>query len=83
MPTDAPAKAGQTVTVSVDAAGNLTGPIPDSRENTVVAVTAACGVWALTAGTVLFLTALAHRLFTRNRLQRWAQEWKQFDRPLR
>ena len=85
VPTDTPAKAGQTITISVDADadGNLTGPIPNSRENTVLAVTAACGVWALTTGTVLFLTALAHRLFHRNRLQRWAQEWKQFDRPPR
>ncbi|WP_419179528.1 hypothetical protein [Rhodococcus opacus] len=74
---------GQTITISVDADGNLTGPIPDRRENTVLAVTAACGVWALTARTVLFLTALAHRLFHRNRLRRWAQEWKQFDRPPR
>ena len=30
--TDTPAQAGQTVTISVDADGNLTGPIPDSRE---------------------------------------------------
>ena len=28
VPTDTPAKAGQTVTISVDADGNLTGPIP-------------------------------------------------------
>ncbi|GCE44206.1 hypothetical protein Rhow_008504 [Rhodococcus wratislaviensis] len=83
VPTDAPAKAGQTVTISVDADGNLTGPIPDSRENTALAVTAACGVWALTAGTVLLAAALAHRLFHRNRLRRWAHEWKQFDRPPR
>ncbi|EID81759.1 hypothetical protein W59_01274 [Rhodococcus opacus RKJ300 = JCM 13270] len=83
VPTDTPAKAGQTVTISVDADGNLTGPIPDSRENDVVAVTAACGVWALTAGTVLLIAALAHRLFHRNRLRRWAHEWKQFDTPSR
>ncbi|ANS31778.1 hypothetical protein R1CP_35860 (plasmid) [Rhodococcus opacus] len=81
VPTPAPAKAGQTITISVDADGNLTGPIPDTRENTVLAVTAASGVWALTAGTLLLSTALAHRLFTRNRLRRWAQEWKQFDIP--
>ncbi len=82
-PPTPPAKAGQTVTISVDADGNLTGPIPDSRENDVVAVTAACGVWALTAGTVLLIAALAHRLFHRNRLRRWAHEWKQFDTPSR
>ncbi|MDJ0419699.1 Rv1733c family protein [Rhodococcus opacus] len=81
--TDAPAKAGQTVTISVDADGNLAGPIPDSRENIVLAVTAACGVWALTAGAVLLAAALAHTLFHRNRLRRWAQEWKQFDIPPR
>ncbi|UNN05142.1 hypothetical protein [Rhodococcus opacus] len=81
VPTDTPAQAGQTITISVDADGNLTGPIPDSRENTVLAATAASGVWALTAGTLLLSTALAHRLFTRNRLRRWAQEWKQFDIP--
>ncbi|MFE7422768.1 hypothetical protein [Rhodococcus sp. NPDC057529] len=81
VPTATPAKAGQTITISVDADGNLTGPIPDSRENTVLAVTAACGLWALTAGTVLLIAALAHRLFTRNRLRRWAHEWKQFDVP--
>ena len=83
VPTDTPAKAGQTITISVDADGNLTGPIPDSRENTVLAVTAACGLWALTAGAVLLIAALAHRLFHRNRLRRWAHEWKQFDRPPR
>ena len=72
--TDAPAKAGQTITISIDADGNLTGPIPDSQENTVLAVTAVFGVWALAAGAVLLLTTFAHRLFTRNRLRRWAQE---------
>jgi hypothetical protein len=83
VPTDAPAKAGETITISVDADGNLTGPIPDTRENSVLAVTAACGVWALAAGAVLLSTALAHRLFTRKRLRRWAQEWTQFDLPPR
>ncbi|WP_241031938.1 hypothetical protein [Rhodococcus koreensis] len=83
VPTDMPAKAGQTVTIDVDADGNLTGPVPDSRENTVLALTAACGVWALAAGAVLLSTALARRLFTRNRLRRWAQEWNQFDIPPR
>ncbi|QSE85853.1 hypothetical protein [Rhodococcus koreensis] len=81
VPTDTPAQAGQTITISVDADGNLTGPIPSGRENTVLAVTAACGLWALTAGAVVLLTALAHRLFTRNRLRRWAHEWRQFDTP--
>ncbi|NDV06674.1 hypothetical protein GXW84_19465 [Rhodococcus sp. IEGM 248] len=81
VPTDTPAQAGQTITISVDADGNLTGPIPDSRENTVLAVTAACGLWTLTAGAILLLAALAHRLFTRNRLRHWAHEWKQFDTP--
>ncbi|RYF43406.1 MAG: hypothetical protein EOO27_44335, partial [Comamonadaceae bacterium] len=75
VPTDTPAQAGQTITISVDADGNLTGPIPDSRENTVLAVAAACGLWALAAGAVLLSTALARRLFTRNRLRRWAQGW--------
>ncbi|WP_235214819.1 hypothetical protein [Rhodococcus opacus] len=74
VPTDAPAKAGQTITISVDADGNLSGPIPDSGENTVVAVTAACGVWALAAGTIVLSTAFARRLFHRNRLRRCAQE---------
>jgi hypothetical protein len=83
VPTAAPAKAGQTITIDVDANGNLTGPIPDTRENTVLAVTAACGVWALAAGAILLSTALAHRLFTRNRLRRWEQEWTQFDIPPR
>ncbi|WP_158461318.1 hypothetical protein [Rhodococcus opacus] len=54
---------------------HLTGPIPDSRESTVLAVTSACGVWALAAGAVLLSTALTHRLFTRNRLRRWEQDW--------
>ncbi|MFE7423170.1 hypothetical protein [Rhodococcus sp. NPDC057529] len=81
VPTDTPAKAGQTITISVDADGHLTGPIPDSRENTALAVTAACGLWALTAGAVLLCAALAHFLFHRNRLRRWAQEWTQFDTP--
>ncbi|MDV6246661.1 hypothetical protein [Rhodococcus opacus] len=41
------------------------------------------GRLTLTAGAVLLIAALAHRLFHRNRLRRWAQEWKQFDRPPR
>ncbi|RZL74941.1 MAG: hypothetical protein EOP32_32505 [Rhodococcus sp. (in: high G+C Gram-positive bacteria)] len=83
VPTAAPAKAGETITIDVDADGDLTGPIPDSREIPVLAMTAACGVWALTAGGVLLSTALAHRLFHRNRLRRWEQEWTQFDLPPR
>ncbi|RYF48090.1 MAG: hypothetical protein EOO27_36140 [Comamonadaceae bacterium] len=83
VPTDNPAKAGQTVTISVDADGNLTGPLPSTRDNTMVAVTAAFGIWALAAGAVLLPTALAHTLFNRNRLRRCAHEWKQFDMPPR
>ncbi|MDV6286655.1 hypothetical protein [Rhodococcus jostii] len=83
VPTDSPAKAGQTVTISVDADGNLTGPLPSTQENTVVAVTAAFGIWALAAGAVVLPTVLAHALFNRNRMRRWAHEWKQFDMPPR
>ena len=46
-------------------------------------MTTACGLWALTAGAVLLAAALAHRLFHRNRLRRWAHEWTQFDPPPR
>jgi len=53
VPTDAPAKAGQAITISVGADGNLTGPIPSNRENTIVAATTACGAWALAAGALL------------------------------
>ncbi|MDV6284910.1 hypothetical protein [Rhodococcus jostii] len=81
VPTDAPAKACQTITIGVD--GNLTDPIPDSRESIALTVTAACGLWALAAGAVLLSTALARRLFTPNRLRRWEQEWTQFDIPPR
>ena len=35
------------------------------------------------AGALLLSTAITHRLFTRNRLRRWAHEWKQFDTPPR
>ncbi|WP_445758184.1 Rv1733c family protein [Rhodococcus opacus] len=83
VPAVAAAKAGQTITIDVDADGNLTGPIPDSRESIALTVTAACGLWALAAGAVLLSTALARRLFTRNRLRRWEQEWTQFDIPPR
>jgi hypothetical protein len=75
VPTAAPAKTGEAITISADADGPLSGPIPDSREKTVLAVTAACGLWALSAGAVLLSTALAHRLSTRNRLRRWEQGW--------
>ena len=60
MPTDNPAKAGQTITIGVDADGNLTGPLPSTRNNTMAAVTDASGIWALGAGTVL----LPHRTHT-------------------
>jgi hypothetical protein len=83
VPTDTPATAGQMITLNVDADGNPAGPLPSSRDNTIVAVTAASGAWALAAGAVLLPTALAHTLFHRNRLQRWAQEWTQFDIPPR
>jgi len=83
VPTHSPAKAGQTVTISVDADGNLTGPLPSTRDNTVVAVTAGCGVWALAAGAIVFPTVLAHLLLNRHRLRHWAHEWKQFDKPPR
>ena len=81
VPPDTPAQAGQTITLTVDADGNLTGPIPSGRENPVLAVTAACGLWALTSGAVVLLAALAQRLFHRNRLRYWAHEWRQFDTP--
>ncbi|TQC41336.1 hypothetical protein EEB14_55500 [Rhodococcus sp. WS4] len=83
VPTDAPAKAGQTITISAGADGNLTGPIPSSRENTIVAVTTACGAWALAAGALLLPTALVHAVFDRNRMRHWAREWNQFDIPPR
>lgn len=38
----------------------------------MMAVTAAFGIWALAAGAVLLPTALAHTLFNRKRLRRWA-----------
>nr|WP_201453684.1 hypothetical protein [Rhodococcus sp. WAY2] len=83
VPTDANAQSGQTITISVDADGNLTDPIPSSRDNTVLAVSAAFGVWATAAGAVLLPTALAHTLLNRNRLRQWGQEWTQFDMPPR
>ncbi|GAF48818.1 hypothetical protein RW1_060_00270 [Rhodococcus wratislaviensis NBRC 100605] len=83
VPTTGPANAGQTITISVDADGNLTEPLPSSRDNTITAVSAAIGVWALAAGTVLLPTALAHALLHRNRLQHWAHEWQHFDTPPR
>jgi hypothetical protein len=81
VPTNNPAKAGQSITITVDAAGNLTDPIPSSHDNTITAVSAAVGVWALTAGAALLPTALARTLLHRNRLRRWAYEWKYFDTP--
>ena len=72
VPADNPAKVGQTITISVDADGNLTGPLPSPRDNIVMAVTAACGAWALAAGALLLPTTLAHTLFNRNRMRHWA-----------
>lgn len=83
VPTEGPAKSGQTITISVDANGNLTGPIPSSRDTTVLAVSAAVGVWASAAGAVLLPTVLAHTLLARNRLRQWEQDWTQFDTPPR
>ncbi|MEU2005179.1 hypothetical protein ACH47B_29240 [Rhodococcus sp. NPDC019627] len=83
VPTEGPAKSGQTITISVDANGNLTGPIPSSRDTTVLAVSAAVGVWASAAGAVLLPTALARTLLARNRLRQWEQDWTQFDTPPR
>ncbi|KAF0958828.1 Rv1733c family protein [Rhodococcus sp. T7] len=81
VPTDAPAKAGQTITISIGADGNLTGPIPSGGQNTALAATAATGVWALSAGALLIPTALTRTLLRRKRLRQWAYEWKQLDKP--
>jgi hypothetical protein len=83
VPTETPAKAGHTVTISIGADGNPVGPLPGSGENTVVAVAAAIGIWALAAGAVLLPTALTRTLIHRNRLRHLAHEWKQFDTPPR
>ncbi|MFC9355852.1 hypothetical protein ACFTZB_04595 [Rhodococcus sp. NPDC057014] len=81
VPTDTPAKAGQAVTISIGADGNPIGPMSSSGENTIVAVAAALGIWALAAGIVLLPTALTRTLLHRNRLRRWAHEWKELDTP--
>jgi hypothetical protein len=78
VPTDTPAKACQTISVDVDADGNLTGPVPDSRENTVLAVTAACGVWALTAS-----SRQPHIGCSTESVAVLGTGWKQFDIPPR
>jgi hypothetical protein len=83
VPTETPAKAGQNITITVDAGGNLTDPIPSTPDNTITAVSAAVGVWALTAGAVLAPTALAHTLLHRHRMRHWAHEWQQLDTPPR
>nr|WP_271209459.1 hypothetical protein [Rhodococcus wratislaviensis] len=46
-------------------------------------MTAARGVWALTAGAVLLFTQHSHTLLDRNQLQHWEHEWKLFDLPPR
>ncbi|WP_306454254.1 hypothetical protein [Rhodococcus sp. ACS1] len=84
VPIDTPAKAGQTITISIGADGKLTGPIPSSRQNTALAATAAtaaCGVWALSAGALLVPTTLTRKLLHRKRLRQCAYEWKQLDTP--
>jgi len=83
VPTDAHATAGQTITVSVGADGNLTGPIRSNREDTAVAVTAACGVWALGSGGIVLVPALVHAVLARTRMRQWAYEWTRFDAPPR
>lgn len=79
VPTEANATAGQTITISVDTDGNLTGPIRSNRDDTVVAVTAACGAWALGSGGIALVPALGHALLTRTRMRQWAREWTRID----
>ncbi|WAM14874.1 MULTISPECIES: hypothetical protein [Rhodococcus] len=75
--------AGQTTTISVGADGNLTGPIRSNREDTVVAVTAAGGLWALGSGGIVLVPALVHAVSTRTRMRQWVYEWTRLDAPPR
>lgn len=78
VPTAAGATAGQTVTVLVDAAGNLADPGRSGTQNAAVAVTAACGVWALGAGVANLVLVGLHRILLRQRMRRWDREWSRF-----
>ncbi|MFE5704993.1 hypothetical protein [Rhodococcus koreensis] len=50
-------------------------------EHQALAATSACGVWALSAGTLLVPTTPTRTLLRRKRLRQWAYEWKQLDTP--
>ncbi|MFF2108753.1 hypothetical protein [Rhodococcus koreensis] len=50
-------------------------------EHQALAATAACGVWALSAGALLVPTTLTRKLLHRKRLRQCAYEWKQLDTP--
>lgn len=79
VPTDGAATAGQTISISVGADGNLAGSPRTSGQDAVVAVTAACGVWALGSGGILLVPVLVHLVLNRNRMRQWAREWIQLD----
>jgi len=73
-------KAGQTVRIWTDPAGNTVRAPRSGQDNAVAAVSVAVAVWALgSAGCVLVVLGL-HWQASRHRLRQWQREWDRLDR---
>ncbi|MBC2637425.1 hypothetical protein [Rhodococcus sp. 3A] len=82
VPAPPQARSGDTVTIEVGPDGDLR-EAHGSTENAVLAVSAACGLWAAGAATGAAAVTGTHRLLVRSRLRGWDQAWEKFAQPPR
>jgi hypothetical protein len=82
VPAPPQARAGDTVTVPVGPDGELLDP-RGGTENAVLAIAAACGLWAALAGAGGLVICAVHRMLIRSRLRVWDQALRKFAEPPR
>ena len=82
VPAPPQARAGDTVTVQVGPDGELLDP-RGGTENAVLAIAAACGLWAALAGAGDLVINAVHRMLIRSRLRVWDQALRKFAEPPR
>ena len=82
VPAEPGARTGDTVTIEVGPGGDLL-KTRGSTENAVLAISAACGLWATGAVTGAAAVAGTHRMLVRSRLRVWDQAWEKFAQPPR
>lgn len=80
IPADLGAKAGQSVRIWIDPAGDIVGPPPSGPDNALAAVGVAVGVWAAAAAGCVLIVLGVHWQANRHRLRQWQREWDCLDR---